>query len=523
MSTEVKTFTRAEVATHNTEESLWIIIDSKVYDITKFIKFHPGGKHVLLELGGKDATKAFYDLHRVDILKKYDRFRIGIIAGEEKVAATVPWPADGEISKVPYAENPAWQGWKSAYFNESHYRMRIAVRKFLEKEVVPLLPAMEDQGKEPSIELYKKMGQFGLLAARIGPGKALTLTPNGLPGGVKPEEFTYFHEQIAHEEIARLGCPGATDGLAAGMVIGLPPVLLFGRPEVSEKVGREVLAGEKRICLAITEAFAGSDVAQIRTTATKTPDGKYYIVNGTKKWITNGSFSDYFVTAVRTGPLSAGAKGVSLLLIERSEGVATQKIITSYSPAAGTAFVTFDNVKVPVENLLGKENGGFACIMANFNHERWLIIVGVVRATRLVVEECFKWAHQRTVFGKPLIAQPVIREKLAHMVAQLESVYHWIEAITYQMTKLSYAEQTKLLAGPIALCKLQATRVAYDVSDKACQIFGGRAITRTGMGQIIERFQRSIKYGAILGGSEEIMADLGIKQAMKYMPKNSRL
>jgi len=119
------------------------------------------------------------------------------------------------------------------------------------------------------------------------------------------------------------------------------------------------------ICLAITEAFAGSDVARLRTTAAKTPDGKHYIVNGTKKWITNGVFCDYFVTGVQTD------KGLSVLLIERGEGVETKPIKTSYSPAAGTAFITFDNVKVPASNLLGKENKGIYVILSNFNHERW--------------------------------------------------------------------------------------------------------------------------------------------------------
>jgi len=182
-----------------------------------------------------------------------------------------------------------------------------------------------------------------------------------------------------------------------------------------------------------------------------------------------------------------------------------------------------ENVKVPVENLLGEEHQGFKCIMANFNHERWLIIAGVTRATRLVVEESFKWANQRQVFGKSLLQQPVIREKLAHMVSQVEAVHNWLENITYQMTKMSYEEQVRHLAGPIALLKLQCTRVAYHVSDHACQIFGGRAVTRNGMGQVVERFQRSLKFGAILGGSEEIMADLGIRQAMKYFPPNAKL
>jgi alkylation response protein AidB-like acyl-CoA dehydrogenase len=116
----------------------------------------------------------------------------------------------------------------------------------------------------------------------------------------------------------------------------------------------------------------------------------------------------------------------------------------------------------------------------------------------------------------------VIRQKLAKLVSQVEGVQTWLEAVTYQMQHMSHSEQAKHLAGPIALLKLFSTRVANDVSDEACQIFGGRAITATGMGQVIERFQRSAKFAAILGGSEEIMGDLGVRQAMRAMP-NARL
>ena len=122
---------------------------------------------------------------------------------------------------------------------------------------------------------------------------------------------------------------------------------------------KEVLSGEKRICLAISEPVAGSDVAAIETTAVKTPDGKHYIVNGCKKWITNGVSAQYFATAVKTGE---GPMGVTMLLIERGEGVETKIIKTSYSSAAGTALVIFENVKVPVENVLGKEGQGFLVI-----------------------------------------------------------------------------------------------------------------------------------------------------------------
>ena len=271
------------------------------------------------------------------------------------------------------------------------------------------------------------MGSFGLLASRVGPGKHLQ--GFNLPANVSPSEFDYFHEMIAHEEVYALGLAGYGDALGTGLVIGLPPILHFGKPQIQQKVVPQVLNGEKRICLAISEPGAGSDVAAIKATAVKSQCGKFYIVNGIKKWITNGTFCDYFSTAVRTSD-SKGPGGISMLLIERrylsfwlylikyniSEGLETKSIKTSYSPSAGTALVILEDVKVPVENLLGKEGQGFQVIMYNFNHERWLIVCEVLRLTRLVLEECFKWANQRLVFGQKLIEQPVIRQKLAHMV-----------------------------------------------------------------------------------------------------------
>lgn len=518
-----KEYTLEEVARHNTASDCWVVIDGSVYDLTEFADMHPGGAGVIHEYAGKDVTTEFYSLHKHDVLRKFGpQLRIGSL---KNASATVTQTAPGALSAVPYAEPSVCQKFYSPYYNESHHRFRAALRTFIDTELAPHANSFEADDKAPTPEMYLKMGKAGLLASRIGPGPHLkALVQAGLislPGGVKPEEFDYFHEMIAHEEISRMGAASFTDGLGAGLVIGLPPVLVFGSTALKAKVIPEVLTGKKRICLAISEPTAGSDVANIRTTAVKSPCGKFYIVNGTKKWITNGTFCDYFATAVRTG--GPGMGGISMLLIERSEGVITKPIKTSYSGAAGTAYIIYENVKVPVENLLGQENKGFGVIMQNFNHERWLIICGVHRFTRRVVEECFKWANQRKVFGKPLTEQPVIRNKLAHMVAQMESVQNWLENLTYQMTKMSYKEQSQRLAGPIALCKLQCTRVALSVSDEACQIFGGRAITRTGMGNIIENFQRTVKYGAILGGSEEIMADLGVRQALKYFPPHAKL
>lgn len=129
---------------------------------------------------------------------------------------------------------------------------------------------------------------------------------------------------------------------------------------------------------------------------------------------------------------------------------------TSYSGAASTAVVVFENVKVPVENLLGPENQAFKMIMANFNHERWVIVHSFLGPIRNVVADCYRWGMQRKAFGKRLIDQPVIRYKLAEMSAAIESLEAWCEALTYQMDKMSFMDQTVKLAAPIAL--LNSTR-----------------------------------------------------------------
>lgn len=509
-------YSKEEVANHSKDGDAWIIVDNKVYDVSKFAKMHPGGKGIILDYAGKDATEAFYQFHRHDILRKYEpRLLIGKVAG----AVLAPERELGEISRVPFAEPSAEQGFKSPYYSQSHYAFRRNLRTFIEKELLPNAAAWEEAGKEPSAELFQKLGKAGFWACRLAPGPHLKLFQNIF--GIKPEEFDSFHELITHEEITRLGCPGLLDGLGSGLVIGLPAVIAFGTPAMKKTVVPECVLGDKRICLAISEPAAGTDVANIQTTAVKSPCGKFYIVNGCKKWITNGTFCEYFVTAVRTG--GRGLGGISLLLIERTPGVETELIKTSYSPAAGTAYITFDDVKVPVENLLGKENDGFKYVMANFNHERWVICAGAGRSNRYAIEECFRWANQRVVSGKKLIEQPVIRHKLARMVAAVEGCQNWLENITYQMNKMDYKEQTVYLAGPIALLKFYTTRTMNMVMDEASQIFGGRALTRTGMGQNIERGARAQKYAAILGGSEEVMADLGIRQSLRFFPENAKL
>jgi alkylation response protein AidB-like acyl-CoA dehydrogenase len=506
-----ETLTRDAVAKHNKPDDMWCVIDHKVYDLTDFVDAHPGGSVVLEQVAGTDATTAFYNLHRQEVLQKYSDLCVGTIEGEK---SEVIVPQIGDLSPVPYAE-PLWlrPQFKSPYFKESHRKFQKEVRKFVDEHVTPEAQEKEKSGEYISQELIDRMAANDMLAMRLGPGKHLH--GKNLLGVVKGEEFDYLHDLIQAQEGVRANARGFQDGNMAGMTISLTAVLQWmPETELKTKVVNETLSGKKKMCLAITEAFAGSDVAGLRTTATLTPDGKHYVVRGTKKWITNGMFSDYFVTGCKTD------KGFSVLLIERDENVETKLIKTSYSTTAGTAFVEFNDVLVPVENLLGKEHQGFAVIMANFNHERFMMACGVIRFSRTIVEECLKWCNQRIVFGKKLVEQPAIRQKLAKMISLVEANQAWLESIAYQMSHMSYAQQSKLLGGPIGLLKSYATRSAHEIADDAVNIFGGRGLTQSGMGRVVELFHRTYKFDAILGGTEEILSDLGVRQAYKNFPKS---
>ncbi|KAF8529223.1 acyl-CoA dehydrogenase [Hysterangium stoloniferum] len=510
----LKQYSSVDVAKHNTPNDLWVIIDAKVYDITKFAALHPGGLYVLTTDGvaGQDATEAFFSLHRQEVLQRpqYARLQIGTIAGGETTVVSAP----EELSQVPYAE-PSWlsEGYRSPYYSDNHRKFQVAMRKFFVEVVVPDAQACEENGKRLSQSVVDKLAELNIIAMRFGPGKHLKGLK--LMGGlVKPEEFDYFHESILTAEIGRLGTRGYFDGFLAGDTIGLPPVFNYGSPEVQAKVVPDVLSGKKFICLAITEAFAGSDVAGLQTVARK--EGNEWVINGTKKWITNGMFSDWFTTGCRTDT------GFTVILIPRTEGVETRPIKTSYSATAGTAFVTYDNVRVPISYTLGEEGKGMSVILSNFNHERWMMCCISVRAQRLILEECLKWTQQREVFGKPLNAQAVIRSKLAQMISRVEACQNWLETITYQMNN-SYKEQSDKLAGPIGLLKQFITRTARETAEDATQIFGGRGLTVTGMGKYIENYHRTSGFDSILGGAEDVLGELGVRQAMRKMPKNVRL
>jgi len=182
---------------------------------------------------------------------------------------------------------------------------------------------------------------------------------------------------------------------------------------------------------------------------------------------------------------------------------------------SGTSYLTFEDVKVPVENLIGEENFGFKYIMYNFNHERFQIIVQANRLARVCLEEALKYSVKRKTFGKRLIEHGVIRNKIAHMARNVESTHAMLESVTYQFCTMAHDEARKKLGGPIALLKVQSTQTFELCAREAAQILGGLAYTRGGQGEKVERLCREVRAYAIPGGSEEIMLDLAVKMALK--------
>jgi alkylation response protein AidB-like acyl-CoA dehydrogenase len=363
--------------------------------------------------------------------------------------------------------------------------------------------------------------KLGLLPVMMGPPYPSQFCNAPIPCNLSKEDFNYFHTLILVDELSRCASGGVLWALGGGASIGLPPLLHFANPELRNRIAREVLNGEKSMCLAITEPHAGSDVNGIQTTAKKTSDGRFYIVNGEKKWITTGLTADYFTTAVRTGD---GANALSLLLIERkSPGIKTRRMEVMGATSSGTTYIIFEDVKVPVENLIGQEGGGFKYIGYNFNHERLIIIAQAVRFSRVCYEESFTYAYQRKTFGARLIDHPVIRNKFGNMIGRIESVQSWLDSVCYQLTQMPSDEARLKLGGPIALLKVQATLLYEFCAREALQIFGGLGFTRGGIGEKVERLYRDMRAYAIGGGSEEVMLDFGVRQAMRFADLSSKL
>ncbi|CAN8102003.1 unnamed protein product [Discula destructiva] len=430
---------------------------------------------------------------------------------------------------IPFSEPPWLLGLPSPIFKPTHYAWQRTVRAFTTKHLHTHAVEWEKAHTVPAHVFETFAKHHMLVPALPAPLPAAWLHRLGvheLPGGLKVDDYDYLHALIFSDEMARSGLIGPSGSLTTGMAFGVPPIIKFGSRELQERFLPELLLGTKRSCIAITEPDAGSDVAGITTTAVKSPDGKHWIVNGSKKWITNGIWTDYASMAVRTGGEGSGAAGLSMLVVPLKDypGVTMRRLKVGGQVSAGTTYIELDDVKVPIENLIGEQGMGMRYIMTNFNHERLSIAVSTTRQARVALAAAFEYVLKREAFGKPLMDQPVVRHRLAKAGALLESQWAWVEQFAYQLTQMKKEDSDVALGGLTGLLKANAGVVLKECADTAVLLFGGNGYTQSGQGELVEMIWREVPGTRIPGGSEDVMYDLAVRQLVKlYKAQTTKL
>ena len=227
--------------------------------------------------------------------------------------------------------------------------------------------------------------------------------------------------------------------------------------------------------------------------------------------------------AVRTG--GPGPTGLSLLVVplKNTKGVTMTRIQVAGQKTGATTFIDLDDVRVPVENIIGQEGKGMQYIMTNFNHERLSICIMGSRLSRIVLSDAFSYCMKREAFGKTLIEQPVVRHRLSKCGAMLESQWAWVEQLTYMMNTMTKAQADQELGGLTAMAKAQVGVLFDECARCNVLLHGGNGFTKTGQGQLAEQMYREVPGIRIPGGSEDIMFDLGIRQLLKNYERKAKL
>lgn len=411
----------------------------------------------------------------------------------------------------PWCE-PAWyNSLNSPYYNDSHRQLRAYTRNFIDEHILPDHLDWEAAGEAPA-EIAKKWAASGLAFGDVPP--AYRPSDQHTVAGIPITKLDTFHGLIMSDEASRFD-GGVNISLAGASSIGVPPVINHGTEAQKRKWLPGLFTWETSFCLGITEPTGGSDVSNIRTTARKTPDGRHYLVNGHKKWITGAPWATHMTTAVRTG--GPGLAGISLLVIplRNTPGITRRQIHNSGQNAGGSSWITLEDVLVPAENLLGKENHGFRYIMTNFNKERFLLCVGCNRKSRTCLAHALSYAHERETFGQPLVNHQVIRLKLTTMAREVEAHFAWLEQIAFHVDTSPQGWQSPDVAGRIALAKVMGGRMLEMCAREAQQVLGGAGYAREGVGRQVEQISRDLRMMVVGGGSEEILGDLAWREESK--------
>lgn len=370
-------------------------------------------------------------------------------------------------------------------FTQEHNELRRTVKNFVENEINPYCDEWEAAGSFPMRELFKKMGDLGLL------------------GISKPEEYggmglDYSYNIVAAEELGASHCGGVPLSIGVQTDMCTPALARFGSDELRKEFLAPSITGEMIGCIGVSEPGAGSDVAGLKTTAKK--DGDDYIINGTKMWITNAPNADFICLLANTSDDKVHVNKSLIIVPMNTPGITVApKLDKLGMRSSETAQVFFDNVRVPQRNRIGNEGMGFMMQMMQFQEERMFGAANILKGLEGCVNKTIDYCKERETFGQPLINNQVIHFRFAELQTEIEA----LRALTYQAVELylSSKDATRLAS----MAKLKAGRLGREVTDSCLQYWGG-------MGYMwdnpVSRSMRDIRLVSIGGGADEIM--LGI-------------
>ena len=377
------------------------------------------------------------------------------------------------------------------YFTEEHEAFRSSFKDFLKKEVVPHIEKWEKTGVIESF-IWKKFGEMGYFGL---------CTPEAY-GGM---DLDLFYTVIFLEELQKINSGGFAAAIWAHEYLAMTHLNEEASEAIKQKYLIPSVEGKMIGCLCITEPFGGSDVAGMRSTAIR--KGDTYILNGSKTFITNGVYSDYLIVAAKTNPLDKH-KGISLFVVDRkTPGVSATKLDKLGWRASDTGEIAFDNVEIPLENILGEEGKGFPYIMQHFASERLVMGINAHARAEYALEYAVQYMRERVAFGKSLDQFQALRHNIAEMASKIDMCKEYNYSIAKRLNEGVYVVKEA------SMSKLLSTKMADEVIYDALQMLGGYGYMEE---YPMARLFRDSRLGPIGGGTSEILKEIIAKIVLDH-------
>ena len=374
-------------------------------------------------------------------------------------------------------------------WTDEHESIRETAAKFVDNEINPFVDQWEEDGIFPAHELFKKLGDLGML------------------GISKPEKYgglglDYSYSIVFAEEMGRIQTGGVGMGIGIQTDMSTPALAKFGSEELCNEFLVPAISGDAVTSIAVREPHAGSDVAAIKTEAKK--DGDDYVINGTKMWISNSTQADYFCLLANTSE-GQRHKNKSLIIVPSdTPGVSLSEPLNKLGMrSSDTAQIFFDNVRVPQRNRIGEEGMGFMYQMFQFQEERIYAAASALKSYENIIQETIEYTKQRETFGKPILDNQIVQFKLAELQTEVEL----LRALTYNAVE-EYIDGKDVLT-KASMVKLKSGRLGRELTDACLQFWGGMGFMWESS---VARAYRDTRLGSIGGGSDEVMLGIISKQ-----------